>query len=134
MVLYEQWTKYKKNVPYVSRFRFTRNMSKSVNQNLDVSCTRTISKVASNTFCIHEIFHLDARANFRQYKNDSIQSTKIPILKLPLFFPHLYGKGKSAVISKLEPFLSEWSRSYLVFALEQWNKCKVVWRETLSID
>ena len=39
----------------------------------------------------------------RQYKNDSIQS-------------------KSAPISKLELFLTEWSRSYIVFALENAKK------------
>ena len=33
-------------------------------------------------------------------------------------FHHLYGEGKSAAITKLELFLTEWSRSYFVFALE----------------
>ena len=33
-------------------------------------------------------------------------------------FHHLYGEEKSAAISKLELFLTEWSRSCFVFALE----------------
>ena len=33
-------------------------------------------------------------------------------------FHHLYGQGKRAAISKLELILTEWSRSYFVFALE----------------
>ena len=55
----------------------------------------------------------------RQCKNDSILSTKIPILKLPLFFITCTARGKSAAISNLESFLTEWSRSYIFFALEK---------------
>ena len=40
----------------------------------------------------------------------------IPSLELPRFFP-TYTWGKKEVISKLELFLTEWSRSDIVFAL-----------------
>ena len=53
----------------------------------------------------------------RQYKNDSIQSKNIPILKLPLFFISYTNEGKIAGISKLEIFWTEWSRSYIALAL-----------------
>ena len=54
-----------------------------------------------------------------QNKNESIQSKIIPILKLPRFFPNHTGgaRWKGAANSKLEIFLTEWSRSYIVFAL-----------------
>ena len=32
---------------------------------------------------------------------------------------YIYGQGKRAAISKLELFLTEWSRSYFVFALRK---------------
>ena len=64
----------------------------------------------------------------RQYKNDSIQSKIIPRLKLPRFFTHLYGQGKRAAISKLELFLTEWSRSYFVFALMSTRKPRQMWK------
>ena len=38
----------------------------------------------------------------RQYKNGLASVKKMFVLKLPLFFPHLHGKGKRAAISKLE--------------------------------
>ena len=53
----------------------------------------------------------------RQYKNDSIQSKNIPILKLPLFFISYTNEGKIAGISKLEFFWTESSSSYIVLAL-----------------
>ena len=54
----------------------------------------------------------------RPYKNDSIMSKIIPILKLPRFFAtYTVHWGKTAAISKLELFLTEWSRSYIVLAL-----------------
>ena len=37
--------------------------------------------------------------------------------EIATFFHHLYGKGNSVANSKLELFLTEWSRSYIVFAL-----------------
>ena len=47
---------------------------------------------------------LNLQAIFRAkaiYKSDSIPSKKIPILKLSLFFHHLYGgEGKRPAISK----------------------------------
>ena len=48
----------------------------------------------------------------RKYKNENSSNFEIAAL-----FHHLYGKGNSAAISKLELFLTEWSRSYFVFAL-----------------
>ena len=53
----------------------------------------------------------------RKNKNDSIQSKIIPILKLPLFSPYHIGGEICAAISKLELFLTEWSRSYIALAL-----------------
>ena len=50
--------------------------------------------------------------------NDSIKSKIVPILKLPRFFTTYTVYGK---IAKLELFLSEWSRSYIVFALAKKN-------------
>ena len=38
-------------------------------------------------------------------------------MKLARFFTHLFGEWKSAAISKFELFLTEWSRSYFIFAL-----------------
>ena len=38
--------------------------------------------------------------------------------EIAALFHLLYGEGKSVVISKLELSLTEWSRSYFVFALE----------------
>ena len=37
--------------------------------------------------------------------------------EIAALFHHLYSEGKSAPISKLELFLTEWNRSYVVFAL-----------------
>ena len=37
--------------------------------------------------------------------------------EISALFHHLYGKRKRATISKLELFLTEWSRSYFFFAL-----------------
>ena len=46
-----QWSRYKRNVPLVSSFRFTRIVSKwKINHNFVVLSTRTISEVASNIF------------------------------------------------------------------------------------
>ena len=42
----------------------------------------------------------------------------IPILNLPRFFPTYTMRGKSAASSKLELFLTDWSLSFNVFALE----------------
>ena len=53
----------------------------------------------------------------RQYENNSIQSKRNPILKLPRYFINLHGEGKSAAISKLEFLWTEWSRSYIALAL-----------------
>ena len=52
-----------------------------------------------------------------QENNDPTRSKKIPILKLPRFFPHRKGGEKNTAIPKLELFLPEWSRSYIVLAL-----------------
>ena len=52
-----------------------------------------------------------------QNKNDSIQSKKIPILKLPLFFISYTAREKSAAISNLDFFWTEWNHSYIVLAL-----------------
>ena len=54
----------------------------------------------------------------KQYKNDSIQSKKLPALNLPRFFTQLHGEKKSAAISKLGTFLTELSRSCNVLALD----------------
>ena len=40
-----------------------------------------------------------------------------------LLFHHLHFKGKSAANSKLELFLTEWSRSYIFFALRPPFQC-----------
>ena len=53
----------------------------------------------------------------RQYKNDVIQSKTILILKLPGFFLAVYKWWKIPAISKLELYLTEKSRSYIVLAL-----------------
>ena len=53
----------------------------------------------------------------RQYKNDAIQSKKLPALNLARFFHQLHGKKKSAANSKLATVLTELSRSCNVFAL-----------------
>ena len=50
----------------------------------------------------------------RQYKNDSIQSKKLPSLNFPRFFTHLQGEKKSAAISKLACFSQKRIRSYRV--------------------
>ena len=50
----------------------------------------------------------------RQFKNDSIKSKIIPILRLPRFFTT---EGKRVAISKLKLFLTRWNLSYIVFAL-----------------
>ena len=39
------------------------------------------------------------------------------VLKLPLFFPRLYGEGKRAAISKLTYIWTPSSGSYIIFAL-----------------
>ena len=52
----------------------------------------------------------------KKNKNDSLQSKIIPTLKLPRF-PLSVQEVKNAAISKLELFLTEWSRSYIVLAL-----------------
>ena len=53
----------------------------------------------------------------RQYKKDSIQSKKNSNFEISALFHQLYGEEKSAANSKLELFMTEWSRSYIVFAL-----------------
>ena len=53
----------------------------------------------------------------RQYKNDIVWSTAKIILKLTLFFTHLYGGRKSAPISKLIWLSTKRGRSCFVFAL-----------------
>ena len=50
------------------------------------------------------------------FKNDSIQE-KNSNFEIAALSRHLNGKGKSEAISRLELFLTEWSRSYIVFAL-----------------
>ena len=57
------------------------------------------------------------KLELRQYKNDSIQSKKLPILKLPGFFPRRVGEWKSAANSNLKAFLTELSPSYIVLTL-----------------
>ena len=64
----------------------------------------------------------------RPYKNDSIMSKIIPILKLPRFFAtYTVHWGKTSAISKLELFLTEWSCSCTVFAL-----VKFLWKFSLQ--
>ena len=58
----------------------------------------------------------------RQYKNDSIQSELIPILNLARFFSHCLGGEKERQFQSWNYFLTEWSRSYIVFALKNLQK------------
>ena len=51
----------------------------------------------------------------RQYKNDSIQSKKILVLKFPLFF-HCVGDEKARQFQN-KKVLTELNRSYIVLAL-----------------
>ena len=55
------------------------------------------------------------RAKTIQERLDGVK--KYVCLKLPCFFNRLYGKEKSAVISKLTYILTPSSRSYIVLAL-----------------
>ena len=57
----------------------------------------------------------------RQYKNDSIQSKKIPILNLPRFFPHRVDDEKQRQLQSRILFSTEWSCSYIVLALRPFN-------------
>ena len=52
----------------------------------------------------------------RQYKNNSIQSKKIPVLILPRFFPRRVGDEKERQFQNWT-FFTEWSRSYIFLAL-----------------
>ena len=52
-----------------------------------------------------------------QYKNDSIQSKIIPILRLPHFFITYPMRKKTRQFQSWNKFLTEWSRSYFVFVL-----------------
>ena len=53
----------------------------------------------------------------RKYNNDSIQSKKSPILKLPLLFITYAAREKERQFQSWI-FFTEWSRSYIVLALE----------------
>ena len=57
----------------------------------------------------------------------------IPTLKIAALFHNLDSKGKSAPISKLELFLTEWNRSYIVLALpcEQFLQAFEIYRALL---
>ena len=58
-------------------------------------------------------------SELRHYKNDHYTQLNNSNFEIATLFHHIYGKGKSAVISKLELFLTEWSCSYIVFALKK---------------
>ena len=73
----------------------------------------------------------------RQYKNDSMESTSVFVLKLPRFFTHIYGeKKKRSDIKTNIPVgrcwvltypMESFSRSYIVLALVLfWNNCTTV--------
>ena len=67
----------------------------------------------------------------RHYKNDSIQSKTLPILKLPCFFSGRVAEWKSAAHSKLATFLTELSCSYIILALEKRlrsDRDREIWR------
>ena len=55
----------------------------------------------------------------REYKNNSIQSKKNPILNLPRFFPGRVGDEKDRQFQNRIFFSSEWSSSYIVLALAE---------------
>ena len=54
------------------------------------------------------------------YKNDSIQSKKFLVLKLPRFFPRRIGDEKEWQFQN-QNFSTEWSRSYIALALRYAN-------------
>ena len=79
----------------------------------------------NNFHCQYLYFHFNEwQLEQRQYKNDSIQSKVIPTLNLPR--PITTTRGKKEGISKLELFLTEWNRSYIVLALDfSFQSCTV---------
>ena len=57
-------------------------------------------------------FDLDQKVlELRQYKNDSIQSKQIPILKLKCFFHHLFGEEKERQFQNWNLF---WLNGYVL--------------------
>ena len=57
-------------------------------------------------------------SNIRDIIPLELRKQKDEKIEIAALFHHIYGKGKSAAISKLESFLTEWSRSFNVFALK----------------
>ena len=66
-----------------------------------------------------EIYFLLCTLELRQYKNDSIQSKNIPVLKLTRFFTCCLGDEKARQFQNWNFFLTEWSHSYIALALEK---------------
>ena len=62
----------------------------------------------------------------RQYKDNSIQSKNIPIMKLPLFCITYTAKEKARQFQNWI-FFTEWSRSWIVLALEPFYFCRIVY-------
>ena len=74
--------------------------------------------------CKFSLTNLIARAKTKKRTTHSVKNNSN--FEFAALFHLLNGKGKSAAISKLELFLTEWSRSYFVFALNLRTSLKLL--------